>query len=484
MSQRCDRTRKSDLIDFCVKHKIHFTVKDTKQELCKAIADYFNNVAKSGVVTLDFSSRGCNPKKRGDGKTEWKLSELRDIMKQNGWSIPQKASKQELCKIIATKFAAQEDVKEIAEAAQPLDYDTLSIDKLRKICIQRGLKGCSQTRKRETFIAKLTTAPPGPPGPPGTVKSPAGLGSTSSKDSGVPLPPHVIDTTLTRQISIGEKKHFSGNLMANVNTTAANLASMIFLYKRYRDIVCVPLRPSYLEESDFGENKYCDFELCWSHIINGDGSVERYMEWAYVNDEEFFWEDIETYCTKRFAIIPMYITGVVVTKQMSHHNYILFDRVLKTVERFEPNGTEGIIGKIYGQDFLDDVMKASAQKHGYTYVPPIAFCPKDGPQTMEELQRPQRKDGDPLGFCTFWSLWYADRRLRYPDMPIKDLMDKLMNGLKTQSKKQQLRTFIRNYTEHVDHERREMVKLVRQFSNEDEDQIVIRAFLKELESVR
>jgi len=206
------------------------------------------------------------------------------------------------------------------------------------------------------------------------------------------------------------------------------------------------------------------------------------MEWSYVTTEELFWEDIETYCKKRFAIIPMYITGIVNTKQIAHHNYVVFDRELKTVERFEPNGTinsGSIISKIYGEDMLNDILKTSARKHGYTYIAPLDFCPSKGPQYMEELQLPTRKDGDPLGFCTFWSLWYADRRLKYPDMPVKDLMNKLVDGLK---EKKELRTFIRNYAEHIDKERRKVVELIRETADENEDQVVIRAFLNNLVS--
>jgi len=484
--QDCERKTKKELLDFCVKHSIaDCSTKSTKAQLCKQISSHFKANANASI---DFHARG-RTYKRGDGEKEWRLSELRDIMMNHGWAIPAKATKTQLCGLIAAKFKALAAIEK-ADDDKVLDYDNMAIEKLRQICVQRGLKGCQQTRKRETFIKKLTESKPRQEMP-DEFRPPAGVSAAASNEKAKARkaaaneqskenkqPPH--------KVSIGEKRQFDGNLMANVNNVAGNLAAMLFLLKKYKSIVCIPLKPAYLKDSGFGENQYCDFEICWTHIITAEGNIEHYMEWSYATTEELFWDDIENYCTKRFAIIPMYITGIVNTKQIAHHNYIVFDRELKTVERFEPNGTMNsgtIISKIYGEDMLNDIIRASARKRGYTYIQPLDFCPLHGPQSLEELQDPKRKDGDPSGFCTFWSVWYADRRLKHPEVPIKDLVAKLVEELNKKYDKKantEMRTFIRNYTEHVDEERRRMIEIARTASDEDEEQIVTRALLNEL----
>jgi hypothetical protein len=99
-----------------------------------------------------------------------------------------------------------------------------------------------------------------------------------------------------------------------------------------------------------------------------------------------------------------------------------------TVERFEPHGARAYeIFKDYIYEKLDTQLEVLfAETYGLEYIPPIAFCPALGPQTLEHYITES-------GYCATWSLWYTDMRLTYPNVDrerlVKGMFDKLHDKL-------------------------------------------------------
>lgn len=141
-----------------------------------------------------------------------------------------------------------------------------------------------------------------------------------------------------------------------------------------------------------------------------------------------------------------------------HANTLIIDKKNKTIERFEPHGSHEYDSK------LDEDLKELFKE--FKYIPPLEFCPYYGPQAIEGQQVPdiptikeetekktckchikRKSKTDPEGYCEPWSLWYADMRLSYPDIPIKELV---VTGIqKIQRKNKTFRHFIRAYSQSI-----------------------------------
>ena len=121
-----------------------------------------------------------------------------------------------------------------------------------------------------------------------------------------------------------------------------------------------------------------------------------------------------------------------------HQNCLIIDNKKKTIERFEPHGSEssynmeqydkGLISALMDKLDLSSMAMYSSHPNGhpdskYTYISPIDFCPSDGLQVME--------DSDPLntkldfeGYCYMWSVFYMEMRMTKPDIPRDVLIKK------------------------------------------------------------
>jgi hypothetical protein len=100
---------------------------------------------------------------------------------------------------------------------------------------------------------------------------------------------------------------------------------------------------------------------------------------------------------------------------------------------------------------------------------------------LERLQLEKPRAGDLKGFCTFWSVWYADRRLRHPDVEPKELLVQLLNEL--DKSKVKLRNFIRNYAQFHDDERNRLLRLARskqRTSGWSDERVITEVLLQEL----
>ena len=131
---------------------------------------------------------------------------------------------------------------------------------------------------------------------------------------------------------------------------------------------------------------------------------------------------------KRFLIIPI---GIEI-EMGNHSNILIYDSTLKLVERFEPNGSNSPYGFYYNSSKLDQLLKYKLRKYitDFKYISPKEYLPKIGLQVYENLEEKKKKIGDPGGYCSSWSLWYANMVLSYPDIDRRKLVIKLIYTLK------------------------------------------------------
>ena len=131
---------------------------------------------------------------------------------------------------------------------------------------------------------------------------------------------------------------------------------------------------------------------------------------------------------KRFIIIPISIE----INNKFHSNILIYDKTKKIIERFEPNGANNPYGLFYNSNILDFELKLQCLKlfPNITYLAPKDYLPKIGIQIYENHELKNKKISDPDGFCSSWSLWYVYYILKYPDIPRKKLIKRIIYTIK------------------------------------------------------
>jgi len=174
--------------------------------------------------------------------------------------------------------------------------------------------------------------------------------------------------------------------------------------------------------------EFLNFEVIW---VN---------QKLYITED--FFERIDD-CKRKaeFIIIPLGIE----LNNGSHANYIIYDVLNKTVERFEPHGSSTPAGLNYSPALLDEILEARFKtiNDDIKYYAPSKFLPKIGFQLMDIFESNRKKIGDPGGFCALWSIWYVDMRIKYKNLPPDELVKILIRSIKTQNIS--VRNMIRNY---------------------------------------
>lgn len=120
----------------------------------------------------------------------------------------------------------------------------------------------------------------------------------------------------------------------------------------------------------------------------------------------------------------------------THANVIIIDNRNNTIERFEPMGSH--FAKNYNDIMLDEILSKILIKaikeinnESYKYNTPLDF------QNIYDFQSIAKEDlffyeGETLGFCVAWVIWYIDHKLMNPKVESQKLIYKLKNKLKSQ----------------------------------------------------
>ena len=161
----------------------------------------------------------------------------------------------------------------------------------------------------------------------------------------------------------------------------------------------------------------------------------------------------------RFVVVPLTISSGI-KGDGRHANVLIFDKQTRVLERFDPNGESDA-----GCDRSDPYrFHATALRHGMddcteealdaaieanlgpllgheTYLPPHSVCPIN-------LNTGKTTPGvDPSGFCFYWSVWYVDLRMTFPDQTPHET---LAQAVKAVGKGTDFFDFIRSYALFLD----------------------------------
>lgn len=99
-----------------------------------------------------------------------------------------------------------------------------------------------------------------------------------------------------------------------------------------------------------------------------------------------------------------------VSKDKYHANAIIINKIMKTIERFEPHGT---IRTWYDNDDLNIKLDEYARENNMTYTNIHNIC--------ISLQQIEDVFPDIRGSCSLWSFWYIEYRLRHPNLTKEDI---------------------------------------------------------------
>lgn len=112
-----------------------------------------------------------------------------------------------------------------------------------------------------------------------------------------------------------------------------------------------------------------------------------------------------------------------------HANVLIFDTKLKTVDRYDPHGSQCGMGACpsYDQDKIDDTLIQEFKKilPSYKFIDFSISCPNLGPQIKAEIF-------DRTGYCVTWSLMFTVLRILNPDKSQDDLNKQLLEGTRAQ----------------------------------------------------
>lgn len=258
----------------------------------------------------------------------------------------------------------------------------------------------------------------------------------------------------SQYIDISEGPHI--NVCTFTGSLLDVLVGLMYLLKKHNN-ACTTIGKNITPNDSL-----CKFYKSMGLIMNGRCEFINFeIVWIdyklYMIDN--FFELFDT-CVKskaRFVIIPIGIE----MKSGSHANYLIYDKHVKEVERFEPHGgTTTLIGFNYNSQYLDEVLSdyfKSIDKD-IQYIKPKDYIPKIGFQLMDSQEDKNKRIGDPGGFCALWSIWYVDQRLTYHSYDRKTLIENLFDNIKIQGIS--YRNMIRNYSKNIINQRDILLKKI------------------------
>ena len=194
--------------------------------------------------------------------------------------------------------------------------------------------------------------------------------------------------------------------------------------------------------------QYCVVIPPSSYVLNGLNfdvtfnliSLEWNQQTKDIDIPDGFWDSVKECLQKKpnFIIMPFGLPR--------HANYLIYDSNTKELERFDPNGFT--FGEQYNPPNLEkklkDLFNSNVQEGMIEKVyAPMSFCPRRSFQALQELEY-EKKPGDPGGFCSAWSAWYADTRLANPNKTRKQVVDMALK--KFEDEPGTMTQYIRSYS--------------------------------------
>ncbi len=227
----------------------------------------------------------------------------------------------------------------------------------------------------------------------------------------------------------------------------ANIETLFYLHliKKYKS-KCVSKKTGYFDKSD----TLLGMSISMSAKLT---SIDELLM-----KEEF--TDLAktlTQCIKKgeeTIIIPLRYCCV---KMSGHSNVLIYRRRTNTIEHFEPHGGEIDLGKriqanlekrinLFISIFNAELKKNNIQE--VSYLPATSVCPYlEGLQSLENNSLLKKGKGEPGGYCSVWSMFFAELCLKNPDKSSEEILENIYNYLTTkESAESYLKKVIRGYT--------------------------------------
>ena len=157
--------------------------------------------------------------------------------------------------------------------------------------------------------------------------------------------------------------------------------------------------------------------------------------------------------TNRCILIPIALYNVT-TDTIFHANLIIINKYLKTIEYFEPYGSNMTDLFNYIVDYnkiKEKLIEMYPLLVDYTFLSPDESCSKFSFQTFSENLE-ELTNNDFKGYCGYWSIFWAEMRIQYYKIPSKQLQNEIVGDLTDQlfdDDKNPFLQLIRNYTYHI-----------------------------------
>jgi hypothetical protein len=134
----------------------------------------------------------------------------------------------------------------------------------------------------------------------------------------------------------------------------------------------------------------------------------------------------------RYLLVPLGID----TDVISHANYLVYDRTMDTLERFEPHGSQFRKKVEYKAEELDRQLEQTFQIYfpKMKYLSPTNYLPRMGLQILDTFERKQKFIGDAGGFCAIWAVFWVHLRLSYRQVKPEDLIQRLIERIRLEKK--------------------------------------------------
>lgn len=243
-------------------------------------------------------------------------------------------------------------------------------------------------------------------------------------------------------ISEGQKMNFctfTGSVLDNI--------LWLYLLLKNHSNTCTVINDQFDKNNSGIENYFKSIGFEYSkkyHFLNTELLWTR-NKLYFINNFDILFKKCLDNKKKRFIIIPL---GIIL-KNGAHLNYLIYDRRVNEIERFEPHGASFPLGFNYFPDVLDENLRSHFED--IKYVSPKDYLPRIGFQKMEFMEHTKVRIGDPEGLCAAISTWYVDMRLTYSEFSREKLVKKLIKYIKFNHVS--IKNMIRNYTKDILNER-------------------------------
>ena len=206
--------------------------------------------------------------------------------------------------------------------------------------------------------------------------------------------------------------------------------AILYLLKKHKSCTVLP------NKIDVNRIKFVDFQLRWMC----DNNKRILAKPKYFGQKLKKCYNAHT----RFIFVLLSMTNKYTcskSNNQGHLNVIIYDRIEKSIERFEPMGNSNRF-EIYSKK-LDNIILNLFGKYIpiLSYYSPLDFCPALSFQSLEI--KSDTLQGDPGGFCSAWSLWYLDLRLSNPTLSREKIVSFALNKISILGS---FKNFIRNYS--------------------------------------